>query len=209
MYQNILLPDCLKDTIRINGAEVKVRTDFRLWLWFAKCLEEYGDELDFEKFSEICDRIIIEYPENGEYIYAEDLLLGLYEFYKGIPQSEEYAEDDVKKPSKKQDFDFYFDADYIYCSFASFYGIRLLTIEYMHWWEFLTLFRGLLLSDQTSMNLVVTTRQTNMSKVPKYDKQRMQKLKKQFALPKKAKDRKAEKNLAAMIDGLGKAKKEE
>ena len=40
-------------------------------------------------------------------------------------------------------YDYEYDFEYIYAAFIELYGIDLVDIEYLHWWKFLALFKGL------------------------------------------------------------------
>lgn len=198
---NILF-NAMPTAVSVNGIEFELNTDFRVWLQVGELLEEMNTAEDKNAvFFDICEITVKEYPEKG-YVLGDELLEGLCQFYKGFPGVEDKSK---KKKTTKKDFDFKYDAGFIYCSFASFYKIRLQTIKYMHWWEFLTLFEGLMMSDQTSVNFVVGTRQQEIkSKMPKEEKERIQKLKKQFALPKSENDRQAENNLTNWLMSVGK-----
>jgi len=187
--KNILF-DEMPEAISVNGILFEINTDFRIWLKIGKLLkkiENAKDEAVNDIFVEICDLAIYKYPEKG-YVLGDELLYGVIDFYKGFPEAnnettKKKKEKEKAKP-KPPSYDFGFDAKYIYCSFVSFYGIRLQEIEYMHWWEFLTLFEGLMMSDQTSVNFVVGARQQDIKgKMPKEEKERLKRLKKQFALP--------------------------
>ena len=193
-----ILADSMPTAISVNGVLFELNTDYRTWLKVGVLLEKMNGAKEANAlFFEICELAIRKYPEQG-YVIGDELLAGLVEFYKGCPtvDNEKTEKSKERAKSKEPTFDFQYDAEYIYCSFASFYGIRLQTIKQMHWWEFLTLFRGLMMSDQTSLNFVVGTRQQKITaKMPKEEKARLQKLKLQFALPKDEKTRQAEKNM--------------
>ena len=202
-----ILADSMPTAITVNGVLFELNTDYRTWLKVGVLMDKLNvAENANAVFFEICELAIRKYPENG-YVIGDELLAGLLEFYKGFPSVDNEKNEKSKENSKKKEatFDFQYDAEYIYCSFASFYGIRLQTVKQMHWWEFLTLFRGLMMSDQTSVNFVVGTRQQKITpKMPKEEKARLQKLKLQFALPKDENTRQAEKNMANMLMNIGK-----
>lgn len=208
---NNILADGMPTAITVNGIPFELNTDYRTWLKVGVLMNEMnGSDNPNELFFQICELAVKKYPEKG-YVIGDELLAGLLEFYKGFPTVENSANEKKKEniKNKEASFDFQYDAEYIYCSFASFYGIRLQTVKQMHWWEFLVLFRGLMMSDQTSLNFVVGARQQKVtSKMPKEEKARLQKLKTQFALPLDEQSRKAEKNMANVLKNLGKNKEE-
>ena len=203
--RNILF-DEMPEAITVNGILFELNTDFRIWLKVGRLMQKLEAAVDDEKndiFLDICDLAVYKYPDQG-YVLGDELLYGLMDFYKGFPEAEnerarkkrENGSDKKKPPS----FNFEFDSKYIYCSFVSFYGIRLQEVEYMHWWEFLTLFEGLMMSDQTSVNFVVGARQQEIKgKMPKEEKERLKRLKEQFALPEDEKTQKAQSNLSDIL----------
>ena len=206
-----ILSDEMPEAIMVNGILFELYTDFRTWLKAGKLLNKLKNAKEEDQntiFVDICDLTIRKYPEKG-YVIGDELIYGLMDFYAGFPHVDNttVAKDRKDKKNKPPSFDFSYDASYIYCSFLSFYGIRLQTMKYMHWWEFLTLFEGLMMSDQTSVNFVVGTRQQEIkSKMPKEEKARIQKLKKQFALPEDEDTLKAKNKLASILNNSSKKK---
>ena len=198
----------MPDTIVVDGIPYDVYTDFRTWMKAGYLLEEFSvatDEDQTKIFLELYDLVVKENPKGD--ILADDFLDSVAQFYSGYPK----VDNDASKKRKERDkehpkppsFDFVYDSAYIYCSFASFYHIRLWEIEYMHWWEFLTLFEGLMMSDTTSVNFVVGARQAKTTgKMPKEERNRVQKLQKDFALPKSEKQQKQEDNLKNALVNL-------
>lgn len=197
-FEKILFRE-MPDAILVDGVEYQLYTDFRTWLKAGHLLSKLNSKNGEEILFDVCDLVVFKYPEEG-YVLGDSFIQGVLDFYKGFPKTDNEAAE-INKEKEKQnpkppDFDFYFDIEYIYCSFASFYGIRLETLEFMHWWEFLVLFEGLMMSDQTSMNFVVGTRQRKISaKMPKEEKALLEKQKRQFALPQDENTKEAKNNL--------------
>lgn len=199
----------MPDSIRVNGLEYQLYTDYRTWLKAGHILSKLNDKNAEETLFEVCDLVVFKYPEEG-FVLGDDFIQGVLDFYKGFPKTDNEAAEKKKEKDKANpkppDFDFYFDIEYIYCSFLSFYGIRLETVEFMHWWEFLVLFEGLMMSDQTSMNFVVGTRQRKINpKMSKEEKALLEKQKRQFALPQDENTKEAKNNLTNI---LGKKKQQ-
>ena len=203
---NNILSNGMPEAITVNGIPFELNTDYRTWLQIGYLLDELKYTKDYNKILiDICDLAIAEYPEKG-YVLGDDLIAGIVEFYKGFPEVDNETNAKRKEIERKSDkkkppfFDFVYDAKYIYCSFVSFYGIRLQTLDYMHWWEFLTLFEGLMMSDQTSVNFVVGARQQKINrKMPREERARIQRLQKQFALPVDEHVKTANSNLANIL----------
>lgn len=121
-------------------------------------------------------------------------MLMLQQLYSEVPSDIELAFDgllwfytrgdggnnDNGHSSRKQSFDFDQDADYIYASFASAYNIRLDTIPYMHWWEFLSLFYGL--PENTVIKRIMYYRTCDENKLSKHEKAHVLEMRKLFAL---------------------------
>ena len=203
MQFNKILFREMPDTISVDGVEYQLYTDFRTWLKAGHILSKLNDKNAEETLFEVCDLVVFKYPDEG-FVLGDDFIQGVLDFYKGFPKTDNEATEKKKEKDKENpkppDFDFYFDIGYIYCSFLSFYGIRLETIEFLHWWEFLVLFEGLMMSDQTSMNFVVGTRQRKISaKMPKEEKALLEKQKRQFALPQDESTKEAKNNLANIL----------
>ena len=202
----------MPDAIVVNGIPYNVYTDFRTWMKVGVLLDGFSVAKDRESlFYEICDLVVKEYPKKD--IDANDFLESIVAFYSGYPKAEndtvKRRREQNKKSPKPPSFDFVYDASYIYCSFASFYHIRLWEIEYMHWWEFLVLFEGLMMSEATSVNYVVGARQAKIrSNMPKEEKKRIEKMQKEFALPKSEKEQTMESNLVNSLKSLSRRGKD-
>ena len=205
MIANILT-DGMPDTIFVDGVPFEIYTDYRTWIKVGYLLDELSmlsdSQEQYEKFAEICNLAIKKFPEQN--IFSDAVIQALANFYAGFPHetnavTEKQKENQKEKP-KKPSFDFVYDAGYIYCSFMSFYHIDLYDVDYMHWWKFLTLFEGLMMSDQTSVNFVVGTRQQKINpKMSKEEKSRIQKLQKEFALPESEKTKQVRNKLDSII----------
>jgi hypothetical protein len=76
-------------------------------------------------------------------------------------------------------FDFAEDEALFYAAFLAVYGIDLNTVK-LHWVDFCALFKGL--PDECRLKQVLSVRATKMQDVPKYDRGRIAKLKRIYAL---------------------------
>ena len=203
MQLNKILFREMPDTIKVDGVEYQLYTDFRTWLKAGHILSKLNEKNGEEILFELCDLVVFKYPDEG-FALGDSFIQGILDFYKGYPKTDnelnEKKKEKEKQKPKPPDFDFYFDIEYIYCSFMSFYGIRLETVEFMHWWEFLILFEGLMMSDQTSMNFVVGTRQRKINpKMSKEEKALLEKQKRQFALPQDEETKEAQNKLTDIL----------
>lgn len=196
-----ILTDKLPNVIRVNGIEISVHTDFRIWLRAGQIIRDSENRDTQEVIESLADLILVDFSDLYE-IHPDDFISAITAFYSGFPRMVGTGSKKETK-SKKPDFDFIADAEFIYSSFALCYHIRLSEIE-MHWWEFLILFDGLMFAENNAISLVVGTRQTDLRDVPKSDKKRIRKLKKEFELPKDKAEIAMQKALAKNLAMVGK-----
>lgn len=142
-----ILTEPLQNSVTVDGISYPVNTDFRVWLRFYELIK--SGSLDFKI---ITDAIILCYKGGKlppSFFKAFDALLF---FFSG--------KTDNSKPEKKEKnmFDFTEDAELIFASFLSDYGIDL-TNETMHWHKFLSLLKSL--SAESSFMRVVSIRSIN------------------------------------------------
>lgn len=194
-----ILTKALPDAILINGVELSILTDFRLWISVGEVFRQSSGMEIIDVIDELAELIVSrEIPPD---IHPEDFISGVIDFYKGYPRMVGKSKRDAKPAkARKPDYDFLADSEFIYSSFVQVYGIRLTMVE-MHWWEFLTLFDGLMFAEQNAINFVIGTRQADVKKASKEERARLNRLKKDFELPKDESDAKAEANLTDILMG--------
>ncbi len=126
---NIIL-DGLPQAVKIDGAAVKINTDFRVCL---KILRAFDDErlTDGEKLTVLVTLLYPEPPKNTALAITQGLK------FLNVGKEPENAR---KAP---QIFNFEKDAQYIFSAFKSSFNIDLSRIEYLHWWAFRSLFSDL------------------------------------------------------------------
>lgn len=131
------------DSVRVDGRDYKVVTDFREWI---KLHELF---MHAQKFSLFELNMILEWYEDEQPVNKTNAVRALQDFLIAKELSTEQAtenEEDGSEPgeqSGKPSFSFSQDAICIYSDFRAVYGIDITNIRYMHWWQFLTLFYGL------------------------------------------------------------------
>lgn len=203
-----ILTDALPEFISVGDVVFGVNTDFRVWLRVGQLLSDAGTEIEPAAQQKLLqDMFELVVPADGMpngYILGSDFIEAVTKFYigplKNEPEPDEPEKPEPKKPKAAKSFDFVYDADYIYQSFASFYRIRLCEVK-MHWWEFLTLFDGLMLSEGNSMNFVVGVRKRKLNDVPKASRASYGKMKKALSLP-SVKKSKAENDLIDKLESM-------
>lgn len=169
-----ILTDPLPTTIRLQGNDIEIKTDFRSWLQFAQTIQEYDlDRLALEDYAEMLERISkILFREPPEITY--DLFPIVAAFYSGFSNGKK------GESSSKKLVDYAIDAEVIYASFAQVYGIRL-NAERMHWYEFRALYANL--PDDCALGRLMHIRSMKDSDVPKEKRGELHKLQESVALP--------------------------
>lgn len=172
---NILI-DLLPSSVKIDGTEYEINSDFRTSVLFSLLMED--DNLSEE----------------------EKVLQALNLYYPVIPDNLEEAIEQIKwfyscgkldKPigSKKRGigskkvFDFEVDANYIYSAFMSQYNIDLQDIGQLHWWKFKALLEGL--KEDNKLSKIIEYRSVDLSKIKDKEQRKFYKdMQKQYSLKK-------------------------
>lgn len=150
-----IITDKLPESVGKNGRQYPVRTDFKVWLKFYEIMKD-NKKSPAEKFTEAvlccfdsakCKSL----PDS----YEETMSL-LFDFFAGVPKGEKQ-----NKPKEKV-FDFSEDAEYIFASFFSEYGIDI-SEKSMHWYKFLALLAGL--SESSPLKKAVMWRGVNLTEI--------------------------------------------
>lgn len=154
-----LLIDRPPETVMIGGTEYEINTDFRASILFELLMQD--DEVD--DVDKINKAVALYFPD--DYPEDEDLMdifKAIAWFYLcGRPDKErkpgsestdgnESTDDkseEEQEPDDADDIDpaysFDYDDEYIYAEFRRQYNINLIEVDYMHWWEFRAMFKGL------------------------------------------------------------------
>lgn len=204
-----ILTDPLPDVISVNGVSFGVHTDFRVWLRVGQALSDAGTEIEPTAanalIKTLVDLVVPTDEKPNGFIPGADFIEAVSTFYAGPKREEKDPEEpeapEANQPKAVRTFDFLYDSGYIYQSFASFYHIRL-AAERMHWWEFLTLFDGLMFSDENSFNFVLGVRQKKIGDVPRSQRGAYTRMKKAFALPKSETQTAAENAVYEKLEAL-------
>lgn len=173
---NILI-DKLPETVEVNGQEVSVNADFRVFILFEQILRDY--ELDKEAKVKKC--LSLFYKENPSNLV--EAVQQMFKFYSMDFMNDFYTSNKSKVSKKnKKLYDWDFDQAYIYSAFLSQYRIDLQEIDYLHWWKFRFLFMGL--DEDNKISKIIGYRDVDTSKIKdKEEKKHYEKLKKEFAIP--------------------------
>ena len=177
-----ILYEPFPDSIEADGKEYKILTDFREWLGFIDMMADKS--ISSEERAYLCG---MWFDHEQDRITA-GMIAGLIGFLRADALDPEPQEPDADEADAEPELpkppvlDFRIDAKYIIADFRRFYAIDLLRIEYLHWWEFLSLLRAL--PDDSMTMRRVSLRSTDLNDIP--DKRRraqIAKAQRQIALP--------------------------
>lgn len=171
------------EKIRADGVSYPIETDFREWFRFGDMLAD--QELTKEEKLYLMTEWLYETPEE----ITSELVNAVFGFYRvdGLkPDIPEFYEDEEPEendqPKRPPVFDWKYDAAFILGDFRRFYGIDLLSVEHMHWWEFRCLFDAL--PDDSQCRKRIDIRSTDLSKIKDNDRRnQIAAMQRQIALP--------------------------
>lgn len=175
------------DSITAEGEDHRIITDFRDWLRFADLMRD--PDIDKRDKVYLLSDWFEELPEkiNGETVNA------LFDFYYARELEPDVGDDDDDEDEsddiviKPPVFDWQIDSRYILGDFRRYYGIDLIGIEYLHWWEFRCLFAAL--PDDSQCQKRMAYRGVNLGSI-KDDKERARiaRIQRSIAIPYECED---------------------
>jgi hypothetical protein len=130
----------LPDTIKVNGKDFFINTDFRLWLKFGEMINDNRPLSDY-----------LFLIKEGEDIPLANFFPQLVEFYS----NPNLTPKDTNNTSRDKIIDYIEDGEYIVASFMQDYRIDLTSVD-MHWHMFKALFSGL--RDDTKIKQIMSMR---------------------------------------------------
>ncbi len=168
------------EEIEVDGIAYPIVTDFREWFRFADMLAD--EELEKEEKLYLMTQWLSEAPEE----ITSELVNAVFRFYRADalkPDSlESDDEEETEQPKRPPVFDWKYDAAFILSDFRRFYGIDLLSVEYMHWWEFRCLFDAL--PDDSQCQKRIGYRSADLSQIKnEAERKRIARIQQQIALP--------------------------
>lgn len=187
----------LPESVEADGRSYDVVTDFREWLCFADMLAD--KELSPEDKVYLLTEWLTEPPEK----ITPELVNAVFGFYRadGLkPEPPERGEDEEtdekEQPKRPPVFDWKYDSAFILGDFRRYYGIDLLSAEYMHWWEFRCLFDAL--PDDSQCRKRIDYRSVDLSQIKnEAERKRIARIQRQIALPFELDDE----DMAAIFEG--------
>lgn len=180
-----MLSERLPETVSVGGVEVGIDTDFRTSI----LLEELLNDPELTNLQKVMQAVemfygtqVIRWEDRNEAI--EKILW----FYNGGTKSQKEESVDGREDDEVEATDalysFEHDADKIFAAFQHDYGIDLQSIDYMHWWKFKALFKGL--SEENEVVKIIGYRGMVIDpKLPSSQQDFYRKMKRIHALPAK------------------------
>ena len=176
-----LLMDILPEYVTIGGEEYFIDTNFRAGIIFEKIAFS-----DMKKEDKVSQLLQVFYTDKipRDITTAVDKIIKLYscgvDTKKKTPEKRRKNGNVELKP--KMIYDYFHDAPYIYAAFLGNYGIDLNDIDYLHWWKFHALFRGL--PSSAKIVEIMGYRGTDLSRIKsKSEQERIARMKEIYALP--------------------------
>lgn len=169
-----MLTEALPTAISVCGGCYPIYTDFRDWINFEEMIRD--PELDDVTKVNTALAYFKELPDINN---LPEIITALNEFYS---MSFLHWRKGGTVASAKPIFSWVYDAPYVIGAFRAYYGLNILEVDYMHWWEFKALFDSL--PNDCKLNERISYRATNSSRIKdKEERNRIKKIQNQIALP--------------------------
>lgn len=179
--KNYLL-EGLPDAVMVSGRPFPVFTDWRDWVRFASMLSD-RDLTEEELVAGMMAWYSKDVP--GDIAAAVQGLVWFYRAGDGDPDRVGRA--GTRTRGAPPCFDYAFDAPYLYAAFRECYGIDLLRIPFLHWWEFKWLFNGL--PEECALVKRIGIRATDLNQIKlKEERARIRKQQRAIAIPQRLTD---------------------
>lgn len=164
-----ILVDKLPKALVIGGAEYPINSDFRPCLSTILAFED-PELVDVEKQQVMLSNLYVEMPEDMPNAQEQAVW-----FLNGGRESPD-------EPMGVRLYSFDKDANLIFAAFRQTHGVDLQSIEYLHWWEFMSLFMDLG-QNTTFCSLTSLRKRVKTGKATKEEKAMARELKEVFDLP--------------------------
>lgn len=176
-----ILYEPFPESVTADGREYGIVTDFRDWIQFADMIAD--DTITKQEKIGYMANWLLDPPA----CITGDIADKLSEFYAArdidyVRNPECINGEEPETVSRPPVFDWRIDARYVLGDFRRFYNIDLLKAEYMHWWEFRSLFAAL--PDDSACHKRIIYRSANLSEIKSdSERERIRKIQMQIALP--------------------------
>lgn len=172
-----LLIDLVPTTVDVGNKEYKINSDFRYGILFQLLMQD-NELSDKDKYIKSIELYYPEVPPKEHRDEAIEKIMWFYRCGKDISKSKGNG----KGKSVTQIYSFEYDDDYIYAAFMDQYGIDLQDIDYLHWWKFKAMFKGL--KEDNEIVKIMGYRAMDLSKIKdKEQKAYYKKMKDLYKIP--------------------------
>lgn len=176
---NILI-DLLPSSVKIDGTEYEINSDFRTSVLFSLLMED--DSLNEEQ--KVLQTVNLYYPVIPNNIGKA---IEQIKWFYSCGKSDKPIGNKKRKTNSKKVFDFEVDANYIYSAFMSQYNIDLQDIGQLHWWKFKALLEGL--KEDNKLSKIIEYRSMDLSKIKDKEQRKFYKdMQKQYSLKKESEE---------------------
>lgn len=169
------------EEIRIGKTVYPIVTDFREWFRFADMLAD--EELTKKEKLYLMVDWLLKTPET----ITSELVSAVFTFYnakalKYDPLEVDDEEERAAHPKHPPVFSWKYDATFIIGDFQRYYGIDLLSVDYMHWWKFRCLFDAL--PDDSQCQKRISYRSADLSQIKsETERRKIARIQQMIALP--------------------------
>lgn len=192
-----MLSERLPETVIVGGVEVGIETDFRTSILF----EELLNDPELSNLQKVMQAVEMFYgAQLISWEDREEAIEKILWFYNGETQKAERKDGEEADEVETTDalYSFEYDADKIFAAFQHDYGIDLQSIDYLHWWKFKALFKGL--SEENEIVKIIGYRGMDIDpKLPSSHQDFYRKMKRIHALPAKREEQELQDELEQIL----------
>ena len=172
-----LLLDPLPKTIELKGIPHKIDTDFKTML----IIEELIEDESIKEGARLARALELLYIDEINPLLLDEAIEGLFWYWSMGNEKEDRGNQPEEKVDTSPIFSYRYDAPYIYSAFKAQYNIDLID-EDLHWWKFLSLFKGL--SEEHELSKILGYRSKKItSEMSKEEKKFYREMKQLYKIP--------------------------
>ncbi len=179
-----------------GGKQYEIRTDFRNWIRFELLFTDWDVPMRDKKNALL--RIIFSVVPPDPNLW--EFILWFYKCGKEAREVKSAKTKGAKAKATAAVYSFEHDDGYVYSAFLEVYGLDLTAVEYLHWWKFKALFRGL---HDCKFTDIMGYRAEDLDEAPDYRKKFLRDMKKLYALPRSLSEQQKIEELKRLKERVG------
>lgn len=191
-----LLYEELPAVYEYGGKQYEIRTDFRNWIRFELLFTDWDVPMRDKKNALL--RIIFSVVPPDPNLW--EFILWFYKCGKEAREVKSAKTKGAKAKATAAVYSFEHDDGYVYSAFLEVYGLDLTAVEYLHWWKFKALFRGL---HDCKFTDIMGYRAEDLYEAPDYRKKFLRDMKKLYALPRSLSEQQKIEELKRLKERVG------